>query len=268
MSVVALCSAKGSPGVTTTALALAWVWPQVTGRRVLLVDADLAGSGIVPGYFRCAAPAGGGLLAVGATRDADLSRQVAEQALRLDESAQAMVLLGISEPGQAGGLEPLWPRLARACNTIGREGIDVLVDLGRLTRRQDANALLDAADLTVPVIRPSLGSVVSARPLLRDVKAYHGGLSLLVIGERGPYNPLEIGAALGMGSVLRIAHDADTARVFSAGEPMGWRFPRSRLVRSARAVVAQLVALISRAPAVAADAPPVGGSGVEQVRTP
>ena len=39
MTVIALTSAKGSPGVTTTALALAWAWPQIApGRRVLVVD--------------------------------------------------------------------------------------------------------------------------------------------------------------------------------------------------------------------------------------
>ncbi len=39
MSVIALASAKGSPGVTTTALALAAVWP----RRVLVADCDPSG---------------------------------------------------------------------------------------------------------------------------------------------------------------------------------------------------------------------------------
>ena len=45
MAVIALASASGSPGVTTTALGLALLWP----RPVLLVEADpTGGSGAVP----------------------------------------------------------------------------------------------------------------------------------------------------------------------------------------------------------------------------
>ena len=47
--VVALASASGSPGVTTTALGMALLWP----RPVLLVEADpTGGSGLLAGYFR------------------------------------------------------------------------------------------------------------------------------------------------------------------------------------------------------------------------
>ena len=53
MTLIGLTSAKGSPGVTTTALALGWVWPAVhPGRRVLVVDADPAGAGTSAGFLR------------------------------------------------------------------------------------------------------------------------------------------------------------------------------------------------------------------------
>ncbi len=49
MAVIALTSASGSPGVTTTAVALAFLWP----RPVVLVEADpTGGSAILAGYFR------------------------------------------------------------------------------------------------------------------------------------------------------------------------------------------------------------------------
>jgi hypothetical protein len=49
MAVYTLVSASGSPGVTTTALALASVWP----RPVIVVEADpTGGSAILAGYFR------------------------------------------------------------------------------------------------------------------------------------------------------------------------------------------------------------------------
>ena len=49
MAMIALASASGSPGVTTTALGLALLWP----RPILLVEADpTGGSGLLAGYFR------------------------------------------------------------------------------------------------------------------------------------------------------------------------------------------------------------------------
>ena len=49
MAVIALGSAAGSPGVTTSALGLALTWP----RPVLLIEADpTGGSAMLAGFFR------------------------------------------------------------------------------------------------------------------------------------------------------------------------------------------------------------------------
>ena len=49
MALIVLTSASGSPGVTTTALALALTWR----RPALLVEADpTGGSAVLAGYFR------------------------------------------------------------------------------------------------------------------------------------------------------------------------------------------------------------------------
>ena len=69
MSLVVLCSATGAPGVTTAGLALMWAWKQaVPGRRALLVDADPAGSSLLPGFLEAGIPAGGGVLGLAAER--------------------------------------------------------------------------------------------------------------------------------------------------------------------------------------------------------
>ena len=48
MAIVCLTSASGSPGVTTTAVGIAFSWP----RPALLVEADpTGGSGVLPGSF-------------------------------------------------------------------------------------------------------------------------------------------------------------------------------------------------------------------------
>jgi cellulose biosynthesis protein BcsQ len=59
MAVIALASAAGSPGVTTTAVGLAFSWP----RPVLLVEADPTGSsGFLAGFFRGIREYDGGLI--------------------------------------------------------------------------------------------------------------------------------------------------------------------------------------------------------------
>jgi hypothetical protein len=50
MGVLALCSLKAAPGVTTTAVALGAVWP--AERRVLVAELDPTG-GILPAASRC-----------------------------------------------------------------------------------------------------------------------------------------------------------------------------------------------------------------------
>jgi len=54
MALIALAADKGSPGVTTAAVALSAVWP----RRVLLAETDPAGGDLV---YRSAAAHGGPL---------------------------------------------------------------------------------------------------------------------------------------------------------------------------------------------------------------
>ena len=49
MALIALCSAKGSPGVTVTALAFTLTW---TRRPVILAECDPAGGDIAAGYLR------------------------------------------------------------------------------------------------------------------------------------------------------------------------------------------------------------------------
>ena len=50
MSLICLASAKGSPGVTTTALALAAAAPTDGGRRKLLLEADPSGGTLAIRY--------------------------------------------------------------------------------------------------------------------------------------------------------------------------------------------------------------------------
>ena len=80
MAVVTLSSASGSPGVTTTALGLALLWP----RPVLLIEADpTGGSNLLAGYFRGTRQYDAGLIELALTAN-NLGEALADVAQPID----------------------------------------------------------------------------------------------------------------------------------------------------------------------------------------
>lgn len=277
MTLIVLCSAKGSPGVTTTALALGLAWPIGVGRRVLVVDADPAGADMASGYLQGAT--GPGLFGVAANQWANVEGVVAENAVALDGSGTRLVLPG--SPGSRRGLVPVWSRLADLADTRrGDGGWDVIVDAGRADA-MDAGVLVERADLVVLVAGSSLRSVAAARPvgahLAETRTARHqqsDAVALLVVGERRPYPAAEVAAAVGVRALPSIAWDPRAAAVLSDGARTAGRFTRSALMRAATATAREVLALVETPSATRSDAPPAGAgvsvveSVMESVSTP
>lgn len=116
-AVVAVVGAKGAPGATTSILALASGWP----RPVLVVDADLAGGDVAPGWLAGRVGLDRGLLSfAAATRHADTATptDLGPHVIAVPEAPGVMVLPGLAHAGQAGGLDPLlWARLVTAATS-------------------------------------------------------------------------------------------------------------------------------------------------------
>jgi hypothetical protein len=250
MTVIALTSSKGSPGVTTTALALAWVWPEVApARRVLVVDADVAGGDITTGYLRGAVTSTDGLLGLAGDRSDDAVAALWNHLIALDDDGTRLLLTGISDPAQARSLVGTWSTLSGVFAKLDDEDppVDIIVDLGRLGSAHEATALRQRADHVVLVMRSSLTSTASARSAMRRLAEERAaarddplGLGCVLVGESQPYSRAEIADAVGAPVVATIAWDPTAADVFSTGSPAGWRFGRSPLLRSARAAAAAL----------------------------
>ncbi len=117
MSVIAIASAKGSPGVTTTALALAAVWP----RRVLVAECDPVGGDLSYWFGQPATP---GLLTLGSAARRGLSPAELWRHTQVI-SGSLPVLLGVLVPEHAAALGPLWEELPAAFAEVGA---DVLID--------------------------------------------------------------------------------------------------------------------------------------------
>lgn len=240
---IAVAADKGAPGVTTTAVALAAVWP----RPVLLAECDPAGGDLVyrlPGEGGRLDPRRGLLsLAVAARRDLQPSQLwVHAQKLRggLD------VLLGVTSAEQGAGLEPLWGPVGGVL--AGLPQADVIADCGRLGPDGAFYDLLAHAAAVVLVTRPSLGEVVRLRDrasavalAVRQRSGQDARVGVLVVADHRVFSRAlaEVGQVLGAGSVLGgIAFEPRSAELLR-GE-WGGRLDKSLLIRTAREVVGQL----------------------------
>jgi hypothetical protein len=238
VAVIGLGSAKGSPGVTTTVLALAATWP----RAVLLAECDPAGGDVVAGFLRAQPQPAATLLdlALAARRGLEPA-DVLGHCLRLSADDELAFLPGVSDPTHVVSTSPAWPELAAAFDALGHAepARDVLVDCGRLDARATPVELLARCDLIVLVLRPRLPQVHHARShlqvLRRVVPEGIGGprYGLAVVGER-PYPPEEVAQALGVPVLAVMPIDARAAAVLSDGAERGRWFDQSGLIRAAR----------------------------------
>jgi hypothetical protein len=215
VSLYALVSAGGSPGVTTAALALSLGWPG----QVILAECDPSGGDILAGLFAGHLPARNGLLALAIEAGQNPEGAAAAlwpQLIELDDERGRLLLAGISDPRQGTGLAPAWPVLAA---TLAAQPADVIADCGRLDAVGSPAPVLTVASLVILVLRPSLRQVSKARARVEMLAQMLGGTSrvvVLLVGE-GTHSPREVGRALGVPVPATLPFDARAAAVLSDG---------------------------------------------------
>jgi len=259
MAVFALISPGGSPGVTTTALALALTWP----KPVVVAECDPSCGDILAGLFAGHMKAPRGLLGVAfeaGRGPSAIAAELSSQLVPLDDTGSRKFLAGISDPRQALGLSPVWPGIAIALASMDA---DVIADCGRF----DAGAtqplsVLAEANAVLMVMRPSLRQVAAARPRVDMVGQALGGrdkLGLLLIGDHG-LRPVDISRTLDVRVAASLPDDASTARVLSDGDGRRSRLDRTPLMRAAR-LAGRSVAELGRPVPVAEVSAAVGSGG-------
>jgi hypothetical protein len=227
VSVLVAGSAKGSPGVTTSLLALALTWP----REALFVEADPAGGDIRAGLLQAQTPPGRDLLGLAlASRRGD--PDAAEHAIALHDD-RLWVVPGLTDPAQREAVLPVWPRVVSALMATRR---DVLVDAGRL----------DSPAVLVPAAEPAVVLLAVAPTLAGVDRAYPAStgpgvarIGLLVVGD-GPYPAGELAKALDTSVLGVLPADPGAARTLASGH-VPWRSP---LLRAARDLAPELAALL------------------------
>lgn len=245
MAVVALTSASGSPGVSTTVLGLAMQWP----RPVLLVEADpTGGSSILAGYLRGHTQPGPDLvdLMLSPLGPADALPQVATA---LPGTTTISYVAGTRTHIQAAALRDHWAQLADVLANLDATGQDVIIDAGRLGLAGSPEPLLCAADLTLVVTRTHLPALMAARSWAETVTQPGIGWrwpGLLLIGEGMPYTAREVSRLLGLPVVAEIEDDTDSAAVFHRGAARPRHFEAGTYARSLHAATESLLAEVGR----------------------
>ncbi len=249
MAIIALVAGKGSPGVTTSALACTLSWHH----RMVLAECDPAGGSVLAGYLGGVldGPRGLGELAVGELRDGNLDSAFWSQLVDLDApKRERLVLPGVVDPVQAGSVIPLWQRFADFFKELdrGQPGYDVLVDCGRLSVVGPPWPILRAADVVLVVTAAQLPDLSSARATVKAIerdftenRVPSGSLRLLLVGDG--HSRSEVSKALGLPVIAQLPHDPRTAQVLSHGGTVRGGRP---LMRAAGALEVPVRALLDR----------------------
>jgi hypothetical protein len=247
VALIAIAGDKGAPGVTTTALALAAVWP----RRSLFVEADPSGGDIVlrlRGQGGVALNPERGLmtLAIAARREIPL-QELWQHVQVLDGGMEVLVGLGTAE--QSAAMRGYWAPLGNVLSHL--PDVDAIVDCGRVYPGSPALDIMRQAACVVLVARATVDGVahLRARALSlsgelrsRDVD----GVPLtaaVVTPPKYEHAAREVQAVLDAAGapvrvIGRVAEDADGAAQLR-GE-WGRRLEKSLLIRTVRQVATVL----------------------------
>ncbi|MGY1634915.1 hypothetical protein ACI784_24700 [Geodermatophilus sp. SYSU D01186] len=239
---IALCSAKGAPGVTTTGLALTLAWP----RGAVLAELDPAGGDVLAGYGRAQLTAGGLADLEFVARRGRTAGQLDAHLLQLDPTGRARLLPGLADPATARHVD--WERLAAELTSVDDGAVDVLADCGRLRAEHFPHAVVRRAAAVVVVTGSTLRAVRAAAQAVAELREegtgmapHPGAVAAVVVGPGEPYGEREIADALGVPVVGVLPRHPRAAAVLSDGAPAGRLFGQSALLRAARSLAVRLV---------------------------
>lgn len=253
MSLIVVAGGKSAAGVTTTATALAAVWP----RPAVLADCDPAGGDLALRLRQ----ADGQWLArdlgvVGLAADARLGTATLDVAAQVQTGLGGLpVLVGVESGAQALKIGGLWPAIATALASV--PDVDVIADCGRLFPGLPSEHLVARANRVVLVTRATSEAVAHLRHAfehVRDLPRADGSRVVeplvVVIGapETLRRDVQQVGVAVAAGrhpelDVVGLDLDLVAAAGLSGVPTRG--LDRSALVTASRRIAAELYASVA-----------------------
>jgi hypothetical protein len=235
MTTIAVCSAKGSPGVSTLACLLGAVWPQP--RRVVVAECDPSGNDIAA-RFGLSPLVGMTSLILSTRRDQGAPFESQVQVL----PGGLEVLVGPVSPDGAH-------RLDRELHDAGvaisfSVPADLIVDCGRLDPFAiGQRAVIGVADHVVLLVRPDGAGIAHARAAVASLGELRGGARQSWFVEVGPspFDDCDIARVIGVSKAgsLPLDHVAAAMVCGCPGPPR--MLARSGLVHATRRIADVLV---------------------------
>jgi hypothetical protein len=260
---IALASVKASPGVTTTALALAALWP---APRRLVIETDPSGGDLGARLGLAPAP---GLASLAAAIRHDASPGITwRHAQALPGQVSAVPAPAGAEQAAACLATLAAPRTGTAWLDPGDPGAVLIADCGRLDPRSPAFAVAARAALTLVLVRPRVSELSHLAERLPGLTraGLRPALLLAPAGESGTgeacYPPGEIAATLGVPVEGSLPADPRTIATLIRGR--GVLAPSRRLPLAQ--VVSGLAAALAARLTVPAPSPAVPGAPVRRVQ--
>jgi hypothetical protein len=232
--VIGVVSAKGSPGVTTTAAAL--VAAAVDG---LLIELDPSGGSI--GSW-CGDAGEAGLLALASRLRRPDDHGVWGEATAEPLRGVRTVVAPTAEPQARATVEAIAGRIG--VGVRGQLPGVVVVDAGRWSPSQASAARVTGCDVVAMVCRSTTEGIEAARWMLDPLAVATSAPVVLVLVGEGPYRAEEIAGVLGAPVAATIAWDPSAVASLQA-RGVGGRWHRTNLARSARAALDSLGAFTS-----------------------
>lgn len=271
MALIAVASAKGSPGVTTLSVALAALMPG----PCVVADLDPAGGDLA---LSLRDPAGGpldaerGLLSLGAAVRRATHSATLDDHLQ-DVAGGLRVLCGVPSPEQTAGMGPVWHAIATALRVPVTDGRHVIADCGRVVPGSPTLAVLEAADAVLLVARPTLWGLYHLRERLRAlqsalrssalrssatrIKGSDVPLGVVLVGKAGDRSTradvMRLLASSGL-TVAFVAVVADEPKAAAGLLTGDGRLGRSDFIRSVHGLVPLVADLATGAGSTGADA--------------
>jgi MinD-like ATPase involved in chromosome partitioning or flagellar assembly len=227
VSLIAVASVKGAPGVTTLACLIGATWP--ANRAIMVAEAD-RGGGDLAARFGLSAKCGWSTFASASRR----SPSVVAIAPHLQQLPGGLsVLVGPTRSDRAedpGMIEALLSALSAQ-----PEGPwDVIADLGRVTSdRFVAGDWLERSDVALIVVRGDAPSILQVKARAVAIRQQSGGRSCLVVVGSSRYSNAEIEEFTGLAVAGNLPFDPEVAAVATGDRGSQRRLSRSSLVESA-----------------------------------
>jgi MinD-like ATPase involved in chromosome partitioning or flagellar assembly len=232
MTRLALCSVKGSPGVSTLACVIGAVWP--ASRRVVIAECDPSGNDLAA-HFGLSPLIGMTSLVISGRRSTGTG---------LDAHAQRLpggleVLVGPVNPDAARSLDR---ELGLVGSSLSSVAADVVIDCGRLDLSAAGQAdAMRTSDHVAVIVRPDAAGLAQAHATLAALQISWGSVQpwVVVMGS-SPFDAGEIESLLGVPILGTVPLD-HAAAAMACGRPGRARaFSRSPLVQAARHIVEEL----------------------------